>query len=248
MTRAILFDMGGVLHNGQAAIPGAAAAIGRARAAGLAVRFVTNTSRRTAAAVLAQAAAMGLHILPGEIHTAPLAARDYLQQHGLRPFCLVHPDLAPEFAGLDQSSPNAVLVTDAGEHFSYAALNQAFRLCLAGAPLVASGDNRYFHDGRQLSLDAGPFVKALEYASGTRAVITGKPAPAFFASVLAGIGCAPAEALMIGDDAHSDIDGALRAGLQACLVRTGKYRAGDEAGLACRVADSVVEAVDAALA
>jgi ribonucleotide monophosphatase NagD (HAD superfamily) len=33
---------------------------------------------------------------------------------------------------------------------------------------------------------------------------------------------------MIGDDVESDVLGAQKAGLQACLVQTGKYRAGDE--------------------
>jgi ribonucleotide monophosphatase NagD (HAD superfamily) len=41
--------------------------------------------------------------------------------------------------------------------------------------------------------------------------------------------CAPESAVMVGDDAESDIAGALDAGLAAAvLVRTGKYRRGDE--------------------
>ncbi|MCY1560530.1 HAD hydrolase [compost metagenome] len=36
-------------------------------------------------------------------------------------------------------------------------------------------------------------------------------------------------ALMIGDDVEGDVLGAQRAGLQGCLVQTGKYRRGDEA-------------------
>jgi ribonucleotide monophosphatase NagD (HAD superfamily) len=33
---------------------------------------------------------------------------------------------------------------------------------------------------------------------------------------------------MIGDDVEADVNGALAVGLQTVLVRTGKYRAGDE--------------------
>ncbi len=36
---------------------------------------------------------------------------------------------------------------------------------------------------------------------------------------------------MIGDDVDSDVNGALAAGLRGILVRTGKYRTGDEARL-----------------
>ncbi|MCC8997995.1 MAG: HAD hydrolase-like protein, partial [Candidatus Contendobacter sp.] len=35
--------------------------------------------------------------------------------------------------------------------------------------------------------------------------------------------------VMVGDDAEMDVYGALAAGLRGILVRTGKYRPGDEA-------------------
>lgn len=42
------------------------------------------------------------------------------------------------------------------------------------------------------------------------------------------LGTAPDETVMIGDDVEADVNGALAVGLQTVLVRTGKYRAGDE--------------------
>lgn len=43
------------------------------------------------------------------------------------------------------------------------------------------------------------------------------------------MGCAPGEAVMVGDDAEADVAGALAAGLGAgILVRTGKYETGAE--------------------
>jgi len=73
----------------------------------------------------------------------------------------------------------------------------------------------------------GPFVAALEYAAACEAHVVGKPAAGFFSHVLEGMGAAPGEAVMIGDDIESDIGGALRAGLAGILVRTGKYRDSD---------------------
>ena len=119
----------------------------------------------------------------------------------------------------------------AGEHFRYATLNQAFRLVHGGAPLFALGRNRYFQEADGLSLDAGPFVAALEYASGQTAELIGKPAPAIFRAALASTGCAPADAVMMGDDVDSDVNGAITAGLRGILVKTGKYRPGDESRL-----------------
>ena len=41
------------------------------------------------------------------------------------------------------------------------------------------------------------------------------------------LGTAPKETLMVGDDIRGDIEGAQKAGLEAALVRTGKFRSGD---------------------
>ncbi len=113
---------------------------------------------------------------------------------------------------------------------AYSALNDAFRVLVEGAELLALAPNRTFKDADgKLSLDAGPFVTALEFASQKQALVLGKPSSAFFLSALASMNCPEAEAVMVGDDAETDVAGALRAGLaHALLVRTGKYRPGDE--------------------
>ena len=59
----------------------------------------------------------------------------------------------------------------------------------------------------------------------------GKPGKAFFDQVVASTSFAAADCLMIGDDLNGDVIGAVNAGLQGCLVETGKYREGDEAQL-----------------
>lgn len=124
-----------------------------------------------------------------------------------------------------------MLVGDAGPYFTYERLNAAFRLLLDGAPLLAIARNRYFRRDEGLSLDMGPFVAALEYATGVEAELYGKPSPAFFREALEHLGHAPGETLMVGDDVESDVLGALDPGLHATLVRTGKYHRGDESGL-----------------
>lgn len=57
---------------------------------------------------------------------------------------------------------------------------------------------RVFQEPDGLSLGPGPFVLALEHASGKVATVVGKPQAAFFASALADVGCSPGEAVMIG--------------------------------------------------
>lgn len=249
MIKAILFDISGVLHVDNQAVSGAVETIAKLRQDAVPMRFVTNTSRSTCQAVMQKLRQMGFEVAASEIFTAPLALKLRCQQRDLRPYCLIHPDLAPEFADLDQSEPDAVVIADAAEGFDYQHLNRAFSLLMQGAPLLGIGLNRYFKKDGELQLDAGPFIRALEYAADTRADILGKPAAGFFQAAVDSLGCDKSEVLMIGDDVESDVIGAMEAGLRACLVRTGKFLPGDEnkAGKAA-VADSVVEAVDQALA
>lgn len=228
MVEGVLLDLSGVLYVGDAAVPGAQTALGRLRDAHLPIRFVTNVTRRPFEVILERLREMGFDIAVDELLTAPRAAREYIEAHGLRPYLLIHSALEPEFAALDCESPNAVLLGDAEERFDYAHLNRAFRVLMDGGTLLAMGNNHYFQDRDGLSLDIGPFVAALEYASGREAVILGKPSADFYAVAVASLGCEAKQTVMVGDDALADVDGALAAGLQGILVRTGKYRAGDE--------------------
>lgn len=230
MIRGVLLDLAGVIYEGDSALPGAVDAVARLHDAGLPLRFVTNTTRSPKAKLLERLSAMGLDLDEAELFTPGQAARDWLTQHDCSPALLVHPNLECEFEGLPERPNRAVVVGDAGQAFDYARMNAAFRTLIEGAQLIALAKNRAFKDDDgKLSLDAGAFVTALEYASGEDALVLGKPSPAFFAAALASMDCPADAAVMVGDDAEADVAGALRAGVaRALLVQTGKYREGDE--------------------
>ena len=65
---------------------------------------------------------------------------------------------------------------------------------------------RYWRAEDGLRLDTGPFVAALQYASGIEPLVIGKPSAAFFNSGAQRLGVAPEEILMIGDDIRGDIE------------------------------------------
>lgn len=248
--RAVLIDLAGVLHTGDEAIPGAVAALQRLRASGLPLRFLTNTTRSPRAALLGKLQRMGFEIAADEVQTAVIATRTLVAQRGLKPHYLVHPDIADE-VGPSSPTPDAVVLGDAGHAFSYAALNTVFRLVIQGLPLLAMARNRYFQEPDGLSLDMGAFVAGLEYSTGKAAEIVGKPAKPFFDAALAELGVAAHEAVLIGDDLADDIGGAQAAGIPGLLVRTGKFRPGDDAHPILRpawVADDFAAAVDVLLA
>ena len=230
MLRGVLLDVSGVIYVGEKALPGAIDAIARLRNSGLPLRFLTNTTSKPKRAILQGLRRMGLSCPEEELVTPAQVARNLLAQGNLCAHLLINPDLAEDFAGTPMEGKKALVVGDAGPGFTYAALNDAFRVLDEGAAFYALAANRTFLDSDgQRSLDTGAFVTALEFATRRKATVLGKPSPDFFQAALSGIGCRAEEAVMIGDDAEADVSGALAAGIgTALLVRTGKYAAGDE--------------------
>ncbi|MCG5516797.1 MULTISPECIES: TIGR01458 family HAD-type hydrolase [unclassified Ectothiorhodospira] len=232
---SLLLDLSGVLYVGDEAVPGAREAVEMARSAGLPLRLITNTTRQPRRRILDRLRTLGFDFPDEALTTAPSAIRAELQRQGRAARFFVHPDLRAEFADCDSAAGDAevVVLGDMGEHFSVETLNNAFRTLMDGAELWAMGMNRYFQEPTGLSLDLGPFVRALEYAAEVEAKNFGKPDKRLFHAAIAGLELPPERVLMVGDDYAGDIDGARSAGLAACLVRTGKYRAGDEDRVSC---------------
>jgi len=249
MIRGVLLDLAGVVYLGDHVLPGARDAVGRLRAGAMPLGFITNTTRTSKAGIIDRLARMGLAILADELVTPAETARAWLTRNKRSPHLLVHPALTADFQGLTEYPETAVVVGDAGRDFTYETLNAAFRALIAGADFLALAKNRTFRDvDGELSLDAGAFVTALEYASGRQAIVLGKPSPDFYTAAVARLGCDAADVVMVGDDVEADVSGALRAGIGAALlVRTGKYHPGAEADATpppTAVVDDLPTAVD----
>jgi len=226
--QAVLLDLDGVLYVEDEPVPGAREAVAALRAAGLALRFVTNTTSKPRRLILERLARLGFDAADDELSTpSALAVRRCRERGRTRALLLVRDDVKEDFAGLDEAGADAdvVIVGDLGEDFGYAVLNRAFARLMDGADLIALQKNRYWMRPDGLALDVGPFVAALEYAARREAYVVGKPSAGFFATILGGLGIGPEDAVMVGDDVETDVGGALGAGLAGILVRTGKFRA-----------------------
>ncbi len=226
----ILVDLDGTLYVGGEAVPGAVEAVARLVASGVSLRFVTNTTRKPRVEVHRELVRLGFGIGSGEIITPAKTAASLIGGRSCLP--LVDGSLLEDLndVRISEDSPEVVLVGDLGEGFSYERLNAAFRCLMDGAELVALQKNRFWKRSDGLALDAGPFVAALEYASGKTATVVGKPEESFFQAALEELGLEPGEVAMVGDDAESDVAGARKMGIKGIQVKTGKYSPGDERG------------------
>jgi HAD superfamily hydrolase (TIGR01458 family) len=197
---------------------------------------VTNTTSRSREMLVDRLRGYGFEISTDEVFTATVAGSALARTAGYRciaPFVLEAAlsdmrglEMVGGTSGVPRSRlPEAVIVGDLGVHWTYSLLQEAFEYIMAGADLLALSRDRYWLSQDRLVLDAGPFVAALEFATGKKATVAGKPSTPFYAAALESLGVKQAGSVaMVGDDLWSDVEGAQRAGLQGWLVRTGKYR------------------------
>lgn len=124
---------------------------------------------------------------------------------------------------LDFDKPEAVVVGDLGEEWNYENLNKIFRYVYNGADLVAMQMNKFWAPKGDLCLDAGAFIAAIEYATGKKSVLIGKPSPIYFQSALKKLGVKENSGfIMLGDDIETDIHAAQQIGGKGILIYTGK--------------------------
>ncbi len=222
---ALLIDIDGTLLSGTSdPMPGAQEAMAAVREAGIPYLLATNTTRMPVRDIRDRLANAGIPVPLERILSASKAAAEWLLSRGSENVLLLLPEACREdFSGLDLGAPRPdyVVVGDLGPGWNFDVLQRAFRALLDGAGLVAIQKNRYWNPGPGPTLDAGPFVAALEYAADTEATLVGKPSQAFFATALARLGAEPKSSAMVGDSLVNDVAGAQAAGLRGFLVRAG---------------------------
>lgn len=227
-----LLDLDGVVYRGAQALPGAVDFVHWADATGRKVVFVSNNSFSTVAEVAAKLTRTGMPRPEGRVVTAGSATADAVAARfpGGRVFPLANVSLTEVLrdAGLqpvweeseEGTAPDAVVIgLDRG--LTYARLRRGLRAALAGAALYAvNRDPRLpIEDGFEPG--TGSIVAALEYSSGQRAEMIGKPAPGILLQAMRLVGSTPAETLVIGDGLSLDIVAGHAANATTALVLSG---------------------------
>ncbi|XP_037712416.1 haloacid dehalogenase-like hydrolase domain-containing protein 2 [Drosophila subpulchrella] len=222
--KGALIDLSGTLHVEDEPTPNAVEALKRLRESGVAVKFVTNTTKDSKATLHERLCKIGFQVDPSEIYSSLSAAVDFVENERLNPYYILSEDARQDFPPEDTKRyQDSVLIGLAPKFFNYDKLNEAFNVLLENKnhKLVAVHQGKYYKRAEGLALGPGCFVKGLEFATGRTAKVIGKPNPYFFEGALAGRD--PASCVMIGDDANDDIVGAMSVGMQGILVKTGKY-------------------------
>lgn len=228
----IMLDLDGTLYIGNEPLPGAIDCIRQLRERGIQLRFLTNTTTKSQDELVAQLRVMGFGLEEDELISAPIGARLELinlqekLQRPVRIWPVLADSIKQDFGEFiwDEKTPDYIVLGDIGDAWDLTLINRLFNVMHSGANLIALHKNRCWQTEDGLKADIGFFVAGLEYICSKNALVMGKPNRDFFKRVLDSVGVDAMDALMVGDDIDSDIDGAQQLGIRGCLVRTGKYR------------------------
>lgn len=224
------FDLDGTLYLGDALLPHAAEVVGRIRAGGARVVFVTNKPLETAADYAAKLTRLGIPASAGDIVTALDSLILYLEERhrDARLLLVAEPLVTGVLAGqgfaiTDDPAAAGVVVVAFDRTFDYAKLTAAYRAVrLHGAAIVATNPDPYCPTPDGGLPDCAAMLAAIEACSGGKAeAVLGKPSVYMARAVLARLAVPAQDAALVGDRISTDMAMARAAGLTAILVLTG---------------------------
>jgi 4-nitrophenyl phosphatase len=226
---AIVFDLDGVIWLAGTPIAGAADGVARLRAAGHRVLFVTNNSAATVAEVEARLEAMDVPA-KGDVVTSSQAAAS-LVTPGERVHVVggpgVHEALAARGAVVTDNGDHATaLVLGRTTEFDFAMMAAATTTVRSGARFIATNDDATYPTGHGVEPGNGALVAAVETATGTRALVAGKPYKAM-ADLVRSLLPPGERVVMVGDRPDTDGRFGVAMGGLFALVLSGVTRRED---------------------
>jgi HAD superfamily hydrolase (TIGR01458 family) len=220
----ILIDFDGVIRLGNELAADAAGFLNFLHEEKLPFFIIANSTRDTSEDLKNILTNNGI-IFPVNAMTTVDATIEYLREKNLSASVYCVDNIRPRFEEfVNNQHTQAVVVGDLGSGWSYEIMNEIFKKVFNGAEIIAMQKNKFWKpEGVDLALDAGAFIKAIEYASGKESILIGKPSPIYYNTALKMLEFpAGSPFIMIGDDLENDIKAAQEIGGKGILVYTGK--------------------------
>ncbi len=229
-----LVDLDGVAYRGPVAIPHAAESLTAARAAGMAIEFITNNASREPGTVADHLRSLGIAATPDEVLSSAQAAAALLGAEvpaGSPVLVVGGPGLvtAVSEAGfrLVTSADDAPVAVVQGfaQDLSWRDLAEAAYAVQRGARHIVSNLDLTLPNERGLAPGNGSLVGAVVNATGVTPLSAGKPEPSMYRLAVERRGAV--RPLVVGDRLDTDLGGARAAGYPGLHVLTGVSDARD---------------------
>jgi NagD protein len=227
-----LLDMDGVIYRGSELIPGSETFVNKLLKLQIPFMFLTNNSQRSQLDVVTKLRRMGIAVDPHHVFTCAMAAAHFISEQKAHSTAFVIGEggllsaLHDCGVAIVDHSPDYVIVGE-GRQISFEQLEQATRMVMAGAKLIATNLDPNCPTAHGLRPGAGAIVRMIETATGRSALGLGKPSPIMMRMASRQLGLLPEHISMIGDTMETDILGGVQMGFRTVLVLSGGTCADD---------------------
>ena len=224
----VLFDLDGVIYEGENAIVDSVDSIASIRNSGIKVGYITNNSSRKPETIAQQLRDFGLELSEEEVISSAQAGVELLTAmipagskvlvvggEGLRSKVI---EAGFELVSSSDDAPAAVIQGFAPE-VGWKDLAEASYSIQRGAKWVATNQDWTIPREKGLAPGNGTLVSAVHTAVGQLPAVAGKPERAIFETALREFKAE--SAIYVGDRLDTDVVGANKAGLGSGLVMTG---------------------------
>jgi 4-nitrophenyl phosphatase len=225
--KSLIIDMDGVIWKSNQPIGNIAEIFSTIRSLGLQFCFATNNSTKTQDQYKQKLQHLGIEVEQSQIITSSIATVNELKKtfpNGSPIYAVGENGLISDLidAGFQPDEENAVAVVaglDSG--FTFEKLRKATLLIRNGASFYGTNPDKSFPTPEGITPGAGAILAAIETATDTKPIISGKPFPMMLEIALSKMDTTPQHTLMIGDRLETDILAGQNAGCKTALVLSG---------------------------
>ncbi len=184
--------------------------------------FLTNNSSKSVGSYLKHIRKLGLE---GDVYTSTLLAIDYMKKHfpdKTKLFVLGTNDVKRELSSFGfkivDADPDIVLICFDTSLTFRKLCRSAYWISKGKVFIGTHPDPTCPTDKPTIWVDCGSIVKCLEYATGQKAIVLGKPLPDMLRAVANKVGVDVSSMVMVGDRVMTDIKMAKDAGAVSVLI------------------------------
>jgi HAD superfamily hydrolase (TIGR01450 family) len=232
MINCFLIDIEGTIvkDKSYAPVEGAVGWLNKVKASGRKFSLVSNNTTHSPDELLSLLRTQGFNLEAQNLDTCMKVTGEWLKKKKIKSCFVLGNQALKKYLteqGIEVKEDSLVqsVVVGLDEELNFQKLKTATRALVENnACLVALHANKIYGDSEgEIAPSVGPVVKALEYASGKRGLIMGKPSSDFYRSVLRRLDIKSQNCIMISDDPLSDLVGAKKLKIKTAFVLSGKY-------------------------
>lgn len=233
-TKALIFDMDGVLWRGDSPIGNLSSFFDTLDSLNMPYAFATNNSAKTVATYVNRFEGFGVRLEPNQINSSAEVTGSYIGNtypEGTSIYVIGEDGLLDALQrqkmkvqttkDIQAGAKADLVVMGLNRRFTYDDLATATLLVENGATFIGSNGDKSFPFEHGFLPGAGAIQAIVSTATGIQPLLMGKPELPMYNEAARKLGLEPKDISFIGDRLDTDVEGANKAGMHSILVLSG---------------------------